>query len=333
MVWTRWVNISKVPPMISPIQQINVVKQCVTLVVTYDLWGFHIRGQRVQLVLFKCQVNKKILPWIDHATKLDPELLCELQNLLFCWTLYRNMFNNKTFFLWSPPSYWWSGLSSESSEWQENAHCLQGHMFAPVKRCIATALWEALSICLTIKLFFKVSTITFIKMIVKMTRECTLHRPGKPPRTYVCTYPACEALHRSCTNTSLSVSSTMYHQQWVLRSTLGSLTSNVRWSYLPSINTNITGVAMTILSLPLWLRVRAVKQRCKKRQAWQDKSMLVFFFQPCAKSCSVHIATDTSSTKCILCIHLLFTRSCAALRAADLHWIVGPGPGRGAGQE
>ena len=126
MVWTRWVNISKVPPMISPIQQINVVKQCVTLVVTYDLWGFHIRGQRVQLVLFKCQVNKKILPWIDCATKLDPELLCELQNLLFCWTLYRNMFNNKTFFLWSPPSYWWSGLSSESSEWQENAHCLQG---------------------------------------------------------------------------------------------------------------------------------------------------------------------------------------------------------------
>ena len=49
------------------------------------------------------------------------------------------------------------------------------------------------------------------------------------------------------------------------------------------------------------------------------------FFQPCAKSCSVHIATDTSSTKCILCIHLLFTRSCAALRAADLDWIVGSG--------
>ena len=116
MVWTRWVNISKVPPMISPIQQRNVVKQCVTLVVTYDLWGFHIRGQRVQLVLFKCQVNKKILPWIDHATKLDPELLCELQNLLFCWTLYRNMFNNKTFFLWSPPSYWWSGFQNRQND-------------------------------------------------------------------------------------------------------------------------------------------------------------------------------------------------------------------------
>ena len=213
MVWTRWVNISKVPPMISPIQQINVVKQCVTLVVTYDLWGFHIRGQRVQLVLFKCQVNKKILPWIDHATKLDPELLCELQNLLFCWTLYRNMFNNKTFFLWSPPSYWWSGLSSESSECQENAHCLQVHMFAPVKRCIATALCKALSICPTIKLFLRSPPSHSSRWSSKWQENahCT-DLASLPGHMFAPTLPA-----RRCIAAALTLPF-QYHQQCIINS-------------------------------------------------------------------------------------------------------------------
>ena len=159
MVWTRWVNISKVPPMISPIQQRNVVKQCVTLVVTYDLWGFHIRGQRVQLVLFKCQVNKKILPWIDYTTKLDPELLWELQNLLFCWTLYRNMFNNKTFFSWSR-HHTGDQDNHQNRPNDKRMHTafrdlasLLGHTFAPVKCCIATALRKSLSVSSTMKIF------------------------------------------------------------------------------------------------------------------------------------------------------------------------------------